>query len=42
VPNAVGLFRVLACADDKQRVRESQETNNCRAIARDLRITAAR
>jgi subtilase family serine protease len=41
-PNAVGLFRVIACADDKRRVKESHESNNCRAIARDLRISAAR
>jgi trimeric autotransporter adhesin len=40
VPNAVGLFRVIACADDKKRVRESSESNNCRSIARDLRISA--
>jgi subtilase family serine protease len=41
VPNAVGLFRVIACADDKRRVRESHESNNCRSIARDLRITSS-
>jgi hypothetical protein len=40
-PNAVGLFRVIACADDKKRVRESQESNNCRAIARDVHFTNA-
>jgi hypothetical protein len=40
VPNAVGLFRVIACADDKKRVKESHEANNCRAIARDIRITS--
>jgi subtilase family serine protease len=39
MPNAVGLFRVIACADDKKRVKESNEANNCRAIARDLRIS---
>ena len=40
LPNAVGLFRVIACADDRRRVRESSESNNCRAVARDLRITS--
>jgi subtilase family serine protease len=42
VPNALGLFRVIACADDKRRVRESSERNNCRATARDVHIAAAR
>jgi trimeric autotransporter adhesin len=41
VPNAIGLFRVIACADDKKRIKESQESNNCRAVARDIRITAS-
>ena len=40
VPRAIGLFRVIACADDKKRVKESQESNNCRAMARDIRITS--
>jgi subtilase family serine protease len=41
VPNASGLFRVIACADDKGRIRESREANNCRAAPRDIRINQA-
>jgi CARDB len=41
LPNALGLFRVIACADDQRRVKESSESNNCRAIARDVRISPA-
>ena len=40
IPNAVGLFRVIACADDNKRVKESVESNNCRAVARDVRVTS--
>jgi hypothetical protein len=28
---ATGAYRVLACADDRHRIRESDEWNNCRA-----------
>jgi subtilase family serine protease len=42
VPNAAGLFRVIACVDDKRRVKETIEANNCRAIARDLHVSTAR
>jgi hypothetical protein len=42
VPSAAGLFRVIACADDKGRVKESREANNCRAIPRDIQISPAR
>jgi len=40
-PNAVGLFRVIACADDQKRVRESNESNNCRAVASDLHLVTS-
>ena len=28
---AAGTYRVIACADPKNKVRESNEKNNCRA-----------
>ncbi len=34
-----GSYRVLACADDRHRVRESNEANNCRSAARALIVT---
>jgi CARDB len=33
-------YRVFACADDRRWVRETRETNNCRAAARAIRVTA--
>jgi hypothetical protein len=33
-------YHVLACADDRRRVREAREGNNCRATAGSVRITA--
>jgi hypothetical protein len=36
---APGPYRVLACADDGRRVRESNEANNCRAAGREVRVT---
>jgi hypothetical protein len=41
VPGSVapGRYRVLACADDRHRVRESNESNNCRAAASALAVT---
>jgi hypothetical protein len=36
---APGAYRVLACADDRRRVRESNEANNCRAAAGEVRVT---
>jgi hypothetical protein len=35
-----GSYRVLACADDRHRVRESNEANNCRASSV-VEVTAA-
>jgi len=37
---AAGSYYVLACADDRRRVRETTETDNCRATARAVRVTA--
>jgi len=34
-----GSYRVLACADDRHRIRESDERNNCRATARTVKVT---
>ena len=36
-----GDWRVLVCADDLGKVRESDETNNCRAAATTLAVTEA-
>ncbi len=40
VPSAavLGIYHVLACADDRHRVRESVEVNNCRGSA-ELNVT---
>jgi hypothetical protein len=32
-------YRVLACADDRHRVTEAKEQNNCRASTRTVRVT---
>src|SRR5438105_4667204 len=34
-----GSYRVLACADDRRRVLESSERNNCRASTRKIDVT---
>jgi hypothetical protein len=36
-----GSYYVLACADIANRIRESNEANNCRASARKLRVSAS-
>jgi len=36
---APGSYRVLACADDRHRLRESDESNNCRATAQVVGVT---
>jgi hypothetical protein len=33
-----GSYRVLACADDRQRVREADEANNCRAATHAVEV----
>ena len=35
-----GTYRVLACADGEERVRERSERNNCRTASRSLRVRA--
>lgn len=42
LPTAVapGTYRVLACADGEERVRERSERNNCRTASRSLRVRA--
>src|SRR3954471_12676768 len=35
---AAGTYRVLACADDRRKVKETNERNNCRAALAPLRI----
>lgn len=35
-----GEYRVLACADDRGRIREAREHDNCRAAKRKLRVSA--
>jgi CARDB len=35
-----GSYRVLACADDRQRIRESLESNNCRSTVRPVVVTS--
>ena len=42
VPNAAGLFRLIACADAGRRVKESNEANNCRATLTDVRVAQPR
>ncbi|HEU4976812.1 MAG TPA: CARDB domain-containing protein [Baekduia sp.] len=37
---ASGTYRVIACADSASRIGEADETNNCRASKRTLRVTA--
>ncbi len=37
---AAGRYTVLACADPAKKVRESKETNNCRAASAKLTVTA--
>ena len=37
---APGSYRVLACADDRHRIRESDERNNCRAAPHPISVTA--
>ena len=41
IPTTVvpGRYRVQACADERRRIRESDEANNCRVAARLLTIT---
>jgi len=34
-----GSYRVLACADDRNRIRESDELNNCRASTQIVKVT---
>src|SRR5712691_7668893 len=34
-----GSYRVLACADDLHRIRESNELNNCRATTKVVEVT---
>jgi hypothetical protein len=34
-----GRYRVLACADDRHRLRESEEGNNCRSTSTTLVVT---
>ena len=34
-----GTYRLLACADDRQVVAESNETNNCRASTTTVKVT---
>jgi hypothetical protein len=36
---ARGRYRVLACADDRHRIREALESNNCRSTTRALVVT---
>jgi hypothetical protein len=36
--NTAGLFRIIACADDQRRIRESNERNNCRAAPGEVTI----
>jgi hypothetical protein len=36
---APGSYRLLACADDRKRIRESNERNNCRAASQPLEVT---
>jgi subtilase family serine protease len=36
-----GFYHVLACADDRHRVRESVELNNCRSSAAELDVTTS-
>lgn len=36
-----GSYRVLACADDRRRVRESNELNNCSAATGQVKVTGA-
>jgi subtilase family serine protease len=40
VPSAtpIGMYRVLACADDREKVREVDDTNNCAASAATLLV----
>ena len=40
LPAVAGEFFVIACADDRRRVRESSERNNCRASASRLRVAS--
>ena len=42
VPNAAGLFRLIACADAGRRVKEPNEANNCRATLTDVRVAQPR
>ena len=40
IPNAVaGAYRVLACADDANIVKETSETNNCLASSTTVQVT---
>ncbi len=41
IPDSVlpGSYRVVACADDGNRIRESNERNNCRATSRVFEVT---
>ena len=34
-----GTYRLLACADDRRVVAESNETNNCRASTTTVKVT---
>ena len=34
-----GSYRVLACADDRRKIAESDERNNCRASTRKIEVT---
>ena len=38
---AAGRYTLLACADPAKKVRESKETNNCRAASAKLTVTRA-
>ena len=38
---APGTYRLLACADDRRRIREESERNNCRTASGLLRVSAS-
>jgi hypothetical protein len=43
IPGSVapGSYRILACADDRHRIRESNESNNCRAAPGVVQVRGA-
>jgi hypothetical protein len=38
IDTALGTYRLLACADDRLAVIESDETNNCRVSGATVRV----